>query len=133
MGQRKFKLKNTSHKKLYSESFKRTVVQEFERGHFSKDELQRKYCIKGNSAVLNWCRKYGKFAYPKNGEITGRPMKDLQKQRIKSLEKALELSKLKIEAYEKLIEITEKEEGISILKKDAVKQLKSLRKDIQDE
>jgi len=52
-------------------------------------------------------------------------MKDPQKQRIKDLEK-----QLKVLAYEKLISLTEK--GISILKKDAAKQLMSLPKPTQE-
>ena len=39
------------------------------------------------------------------------------RQRIKELEEALEYDRLRNYAYEKLIEITEKEEGITILKK----------------
>ena len=39
------------------------------------------------------------------------------RQRIKELEEALEYERLRNYAYEKLIEITEKEEGITILKK----------------
>lgn len=74
---------------------------------------------------------YGKLHYPKLSAI-GRPMKDPQKQRIKELEKQLEDARLKVLAYEKLISITEKEEGISILKKDAVKQLMSFPKPTQE-
>lgn len=111
----------------YSEAFKRSVVKEYERGILNKGQLQSKYGIGGNSRVLEWCRKYGKLHYPKISAI-GRPMKDPQKQRIKELEKQLEDARLKVLAYEKLISITEKEEGISILKKDAAKQLTSLPK-----
>lgn len=116
----------------YSESFKRSVVAEYERGFLNKDQIMVKYGIGGNSMVLDWCRKYGSLHYPK-GTPTGRPMKDPQKQRIKDLEKQLEDARLKLIAYEKLIEITEKEEGISILKKDDAKQSVSLPKPTQDE
>jgi len=116
--------------KKYSDAFKKMVVQEYEKGILNKDQLQRKYGIGGNSRVLTWCRKFGKLHYPEKGTITGRPMKDLQKQRIKELEKQLAEEKLKVIAYEKLIEIAEREEGISILKKGAAKQLKSLDKNI---
>jgi hypothetical protein len=112
----------------YSESFKKMVVAEFERGYLNKDQLQVKYNIGGNDRILEWCRKFGKLAYPSRGMIKGRPMKDPQKQRIKELEKALEEAKLTIKAYEKMISITEREEGISILKKDEAKQSKSLDK-----
>lgn len=115
----------------YSEAFKRSVVNEYERGILNKDQLQSKYGIRGNSRVLEWCRKYGKLHYPKFSAI-GRPMKDPQKQRIKELEKQLEDARLKVLAYEKLITIAEKEEGISILKKDAAKQLTSLPKPTQE-
>lgn len=60
--------------------------------------------------------------YPEKGIINGRPMKDPQKQRIKELEQQLKMEKLKVLAYQKLIEITEQQEGISILKKDVTKQ-----------
>lgn len=107
---------------IYSESFKRMVVKEYEKGFLNKEQIQTKYCIGGNSSVLEWCRKYGKLHYPYKGKLTGRPLKDPQKKRIKDLEKQLEDAKLKIIAYEKLISIAEKEEGISILKKGEVKQ-----------
>lgn len=108
--------------KKYSEVFKRKVVMEFEKGILNKDQLQAKYGIGGNSVILEWCRKYGRCYYPPKGSSIGRPMKDPQKQRIKELEKQVSDMKLKLSAYEKLIEITEKEEGISILKKDGAKQ-----------
>jgi transposase-like protein len=116
----------------YSEAFKRAVVADYEKGILNKDQIQAKYCIGGNSRVLEWCRKYGKLHYPKLSAV-GRPMKDPQKQRIKELDKQLEDARLKVLAYEKLISIAEKEEGISILKKDAAKQLTSLPKPTQEE
>jgi len=115
----------------YSEAFRRTVVAEYERGLLNKDQLQVKYGIKGNSRVLEWCRRYGKLHYPKAGAL-GRPMKDLQQQRIKDLEKQLADAKLKLVAYEKLIGIAEQEEGISILKKDEAKQSVSLPEPTQE-
>jgi len=115
----------------YSEWFKRAVVIDYERGILNKDQIQQKYGIAGNSRVLEWCRIYGKLHYPKAG-LTGRPMNDPQKQRIKDLEKQLEVAKLKLLAYEKLISIAEKEEGINILKKDVARQLTSLPKPIPE-
>jgi len=122
-----------SPQKIYSEAFKRQVVREYERGFFNKDQLQRKYCIGGNDRILEWCRKYGKLTYSSPSTIKGRPMKDPQKQRIKELEKALEEARLKVKAYEALISIAEQEDGISILKKDATKQLGRLRKPTPEE
>ncbi len=114
----------------YSEAFKRAVVAELEKGILNKDQIKAKYGIRGKSLVLEWCRKFGKLPYIRSS--TGRPMKDIQKQRIKDLEKQLEDAWLKVLAYEKLISIAEKEEGISILKKDAAKQLMGLPKPTQE-
>jgi transposase len=115
----------------FSQAFKKKVVAEFERGFLNKDQLQVKYGLRGNSTVLKWCRKYGKLHYAQKGEL-GRPMKDPQKQRIKDLEKQLADAKLQIKAYQKLIEISEAEEKISILKKDVAKQSVSLPKPTQE-
>ena len=125
------KLKRPIPRSRFSLAFKKKVVAEYERGFLNKDQLQRKYGLGGNSTVLKWCRKYGKLHYAQKGEL-GRPMKDPQKQRIKDLEKQLADAKLQIEAYQKLIEITEAEEKTSILKKDAAKQSVSLPKPTQE-
>ena len=124
----RIRVKITVPSQKYSDAFKKMVVQEYERGILNKDELQRKYGIGGNSRILTWCRKFGKLHYPQKGQNTGRPMKDPQQQRIKELEKQLAEEKLKVEAYEKLIEIAEQQEGISILKKGVAKQLERLGK-----
>ena len=102
--------------KKYSEAFKRRIVEEYERGKKTKDELMIKYGIKGKSVVLEWCRKYGKFDYPNVG-LTGRPMKDPQQQRIKELEKQLKAAEQKLRVYDKLIEITNRELDADVIKK----------------
>lgn len=67
----------------YSESFKRLVVEEY--GHLNKNQLQRKYDIRGNQCIQNWLGKYSKLAYPRYKSI-GRPMNDNDQQRLKELE-----------------------------------------------
>jgi transposase-like protein len=116
MQQFKIKLRAGSPAVKYSESFKRQVVQEYERGAFNKKQIQVKYGIKGKSRLLDWCRKYGRFAYHEP-TTNGRPMKDPQKQRIKELEKKLKAAELKLQVYDKLIEVTNRELGTDILKK----------------
>jgi transposase len=100
----------------YSEAFKKQIVREFEQGLINKDQLRCKYGLGGNSIVLNWCRKYGKFAY-NSPTANGRPMKDPQKQRIKELEKKLKAAELKLKVYDKLIEITNRELDTDVVKK----------------
>ena len=111
----------------YTESFKLMVVREFERGRLNKDQLSLKYSIPGHNTILRWCRKYGKLHYPapRRG-IIGRPMKDPAQQKIKELEQALKDEKLKVYAYEKLLEVIKREDGIDLLKKDVAKQFPNL-------
>jgi transposase len=109
-------LKGANPQKQFSESFKKAVVHEFERGTLNKKQLQLKYGLKGHSQVLKWCRKYGKFAYPPQSFI-GRSMKDPQKQKIKELEAKLKAAELRIKVYDKLIEVTNRELDTDIVKK----------------
>jgi transposase len=110
----------------YSEAFKKQVVREFERGLLNKDQLQQKYGIGGNSTVLKWCRKYGKFDY-QSPTLNGRPMKDPQKQRIRELEKKLKAAEEKLRVYDKLIEVTNRELDQDIIKKIEAKLSESLQ------
>lgn len=112
----KISIRTSKPQKTFSEAFKKQVVKEYEQGLLNKDQLQVKYGLGGNSTVLRWCRKYGKFAYPKQS-ATGRPMKDPQKQRIKELEAKLKAAELKLKVYDKLIEVTNRELDADIVKK----------------
>jgi transposase-like protein len=116
MEQIKIRLRTGSPTPHYSEAFKKQVVREYENGAFSKKQIQVKYGIKGKSRLLDWCRKFGRFAYQEPA-INGRPMKDPQKQRIKELEKKLKAAELKLQVYDKLIEVTNRELDTDILKK----------------
>jgi len=116
MEQIRIRLKSGPPTPHYSEGFKKQVVREFEQGLMNKNQLQRKYGLGGKSRVLDWCRKYGKFAYNTPTQ-NGRPMKDPQKQRIKELEKKLKAAELKLKVYDKLIEITNRDLDQDIIKK----------------
>lgn len=111
---------------VYSESFKKQVVQEFESGRWSKNELQRKYAIGGNSTVLKWCKEYGRFDYSSHTQIT-LPLKDLQQQRIKELEKKLKDAEFKVMVYDKLIEVTNRQLDANVLKKIEARLSESLQ------
>ena len=64
MDQLRITIKTSKPQKIFSEAFRKQVVREYEQGLLNKDQLQLKYGLGGNSTVLKWCRKYGKFAYP---------------------------------------------------------------------
>ena len=55
---------------------------------------------------------------PKQSDLTD--MESLQK-RIEELRRSLELEKMRSRAFEKMIEIAEEEEGLSIFRKDGAK------------
>ena len=111
-------IKTSKFQKKYTEAFKRQVVREYEKGLANKDQLRRKYGIAGKSAVLKWCRKYGKLQYPKQ-LMSSQSMKhkDPQKQKIRELEEKLKAAELKLKVYDKLIEITNRELDADVVKK----------------
>lgn len=55
-------------------------------------------------------------------ENSGKSDEQILRERITALEQSLQMERLRCRALEKVIEIAEREEGISILKKDGVKQ-----------
>ncbi|MES2388531.1 MAG: hypothetical protein V4543_11065 [Bacteroidota bacterium] len=127
MGKEHINSTNQSPFRKYSESFKRKVVTEFEKGGVTKGDLQKKYGIGGHGCIVKWCRKFGKLSHSGRDEGKhGRPLMDPLQRRIKELEAALKReseqrreAELKVLAYEKLIEIAERE-GIKV-KKDGAK------------
>ena len=101
----------------YSEAFKRRVVREYESGKLSKNELKRKYGIGGNATVLGWCKKYGKFDYTQRQTFFTVNELQQQQQRIRELEKKLKDAELKLLVYDKLIEVTNRELDMDVIKK----------------
>lgn len=118
-------------RKPYSETFKLEVLRDYYRSGLSIIATSKKWNIPSHTTLLNWIQ-----CYPFDSESLSLPaelLAELQmKQEPKSreqlleaeilrLKKALELEKLRSHAFRKLIESAEKEEGISILKKDGAK------------
>jgi transposase len=116
--------------RVYSNSFKRMVVEEYLATRSTKKELMQKHGIKYSSAISEWLRQFGlsdkvqqiwpRFVLP---PITADPMppkdsnvEELMK-KIKLLERQVEDEKLRAEAYLRMIEYAEKELKISIKKK----------------
>ena len=77
--------------------------------------------------MLNWSRKYSNLHHIEKVS-TGRPMKNADKQRIKDQDRQIKELQLKVLAYETLIDIVKREDGIDILKKGGAKQSESLPK-----
>jgi transposase-like protein len=106
----------------YSEAFKRKVVMEVENGIVSKDGAKYRYGIRGNSIVLDWCRKYGRLQHPQTQTRTVMPRTKTEdehsqlERRIEELEKALRAATVKVEVYESLLAVAKEKLGIDIKK-----------------
>jgi len=46
---------------VFSESLKRSIVEQILKGTITKEEARRRYNIKGKSSVLEWMRNYEKY------------------------------------------------------------------------
>jgi transposase len=112
--------------KHYSESFKIKVVKEIEHGLLTKEHARKRYGIKGKSAVLYWCRKYGRENYPvMKSKRTKKPsVIDAKDMKIIELETRLKESQLKIDALESLIEVANEQYGTDLKKKVGLRQRK---------
>lgn len=107
----------------YSYGFKKKVIESILSGAESQESASRKYGIKGHSTIAKWMRKLersnvdiilNKKHLPKSDYVA----------RIKELEEALAVEKLRSRAYEEMIRIAESDYKISIKKKRDTKQSK---------
>ena len=119
----------------FSESFKQSIVDQVNSGLISKEEARRRYRIKSKSGILTWQRNYEKYGRCSLNLLVDtsllKPKKPLSANsgssesvllaRIKQLERQLEDEQLRSEAYNKMIDIAERELNIPIRKKSNTK------------
>lgn len=118
-------------RKTYSETFKLEVLRDYYTSGMSTISTAKKWGLTSHSDIYRWLK-----CYPIDSDLLSLPsellaelsMRNAPKSKEQILEeelfrlkKALELEKLRSHAFKLLIEQAEKEEGISILKKDGVK------------
>ena len=115
----------------YTETFKLKVVEDVSRGLISKRKANLLYGIKGKSLISNWQRNYQQYgrcclALSSSETILGSRINKTYPQsltsgelqaKIDQLEKQLEDEQLRSEAYQRIIDIAEKEFNIPIRKK----------------
>lgn len=118
----------------YSESFKLEVIQDYYASGMSMGSITRKYALSSNQLLSYWLKRYPidskelslpeevKAEYMKKAESCKLSGEDQLRHRIQELEKALEYANLRARSLEVLIDIAEKNEGISIRKKPGAKQ-----------
>lgn len=118
--------------RVYSETFKLEVLRDYYSGGLSLKFTAKKWGLSCIRLLHSWINRYpvdseslsldmetiSRFNMPEKEKSR----EELLEQEVLNLRKALEMEKLRSRAFEKLIEITEKEEGLSILKKGGAKQ-----------
>lgn len=109
-------------KRRYSESFKKELVEEFEKGKYSVLQLARLYGVHYTS-LYEWIYKFSTFnekgyRVVEMKDSDSQKLKELQK-RLEELESSLGRKQIQVEYLEKLIELAEKEYGIDIKKNSA--------------
>lgn len=114
----------------FSDEFKKTVVRNYYESGLSKKLITDKWQLCSISQLNQWLKDFpvGEKLVTLRAE-TIKQMEQKQSEspealarRIKELESELAYEKLRARAFEKMIEIAEEEEGISILKKGGAKQ-----------
>lgn len=118
----------------YSDEFKLQVLSDYYSSGLSEKVIARKWNLGDASSVNQWKKLWPIdskelslpdeiiSAYRMGGKDRGKTDEQILQERIADLEKSLAMERLRNRALEKVIEIAEREEGISILKKDGVKQ-----------
>ena len=107
----------------YSLTFKLSVVDQVERGELSCSEAQRRYGIQSYSTVLTWLRKHGHQDWsrgasaPRLRSPTMASIPLTPEQRIKELETKLFDAEQKAEFFKAVIEVLDKDFGVSVVKK----------------
>jgi transposase-like protein len=111
---------------VYSQAFKLKVVQEYERGTYSLEELQKRYGIGGKCTISTWIKKMGR------NELLGRKVLVMNedektenqklKEEIRQLQKVISHQKIEVLALESLFEVAGEEFGEDF-KKNCLKKL----------
>jgi transposase-like protein len=119
---------------IYSEKFKRRVIEEYLNSGVPKIDLLRKYGIKSKSGIQRWMKKFGytdvyrslgiNFISLTSADLKKKPDSDNDNElhkKIRELERQLAEEKLRSEAYARIIDKAEKELKIPIRKKPNTK------------
>lgn len=106
---------------FYSDSFKLAVVMRVVNGELTRDAARREYGIGGNTTILKWMKKFGycsnPYTPPPMAESTDKMDPEELKKRVQQLEKQLQNERIRSQLYQTMIDVAERELGISIRKK----------------
>ncbi len=106
-------------KRLFSEEFKRSIVNDFESGRYSVLQLEKLYKV-SNNLIYRWIYKYSTFndksiRIIEMKESSTNKIKELE-DKVKELERVVGQKQLYIDYMEKMAEIAKKELGLDIKK-----------------
>lgn len=122
----KSNLKSINKARRFSVEFKKAVVSEFEKGHFSVLQLSRLHSVHFQT-IYNWIYKFSTFNEKgyRIVEMEASTSKKLKEQeiRIRELERAVGQKQLKIDYLERLIEVAGKDLGMDLKKNSDTKPL----------
>lgn len=124
-----YKRETPGPKSLYSDSFRRKVVEEILSGSIHAAGAVTKYGLSGRGLVSSWKRWYSKNhdIVPKQAsmeEDQSKPPDATENTQIKVLQDALKLAELKIAALQTMIDLAEDQYKIAIRKNSGAKQSK---------
>ncbi len=118
-------------RRAFTEAFKMQVLSDYYSNGCNVRATARKWGIVHQN-ILQWlkdsCKNQNKdVSLPQEESETDMRSEEKQdilalQERISQLEKSLEYERLRVSAYERLIEIVKQEDGIDVLKKDGAKQ-----------
>lgn len=106
-------------KRHFSEQIRRRVVREFRAGRYTVRELSDLYQV-STTAIYKWIHKYSPADAPpikivEMADSTDQKVQDLQ-DRIAELEQALGQKQIKVDFYEKMLELAKEEYNIDLKK-----------------
>ena len=117
----------------YDDAFKLRVLSDYYQSGMSKCFISRKWGIT-HPTLIKWEKLWPIDSkalslpaeiistYRMSGKGRDKSDEQILQERISALERSLQIERMRCRALEKVIEIAEREEGISILKKGGVKQ-----------
>lgn len=107
----------------YTLAFKQAVVDQVEGGELTYKQAQARYGIQGRSTVLRWLRRYGRQDWSPGAfhgttrSATMPKSPPTPEQRIKELEEKLRLAEQKAEFFEAVVNVMEKDYGVTVKKR----------------
>lgn len=127
----KANLRKIKKSRVYSDEFKREIVNLFESGTHSVCQLEKLYGL-SNSMIYRWIYKFSTFnekgiRVVEMKESNTQKLKELE-QKIKSLEQIVGQKQIQIEYLEKMIDIAKDELNIDIKKNSSTLQSNGLER-----